>query len=91
MIVFPEGGTTNGTCLIKFAKGAFTGLHNIQPMGISYKAALTNVGNGVLPFISHFMIVTGNPYVFANMQVLPVFKPNEYFWKNHQQEGEEKW
>ena len=22
---------------------------------------------------------------------MPVFKPNEYFFKNHQREGEEKW
>jgi len=22
---------------------------------------------------------------------LPIFRPNEYFWKHHQQEGEEKW
>jgi hypothetical protein len=21
----------------------------------------------------------------------PTFKPNDYFWKNHQKEGEEKW
>ena len=22
---------------------------------------------------------------------LPIFEPNEYFWKHHQKEGEEKW
>lgn len=22
---------------------------------------------------------------------LPIFEPNQYFWDNHQKEGEEKW
>lgn len=22
---------------------------------------------------------------------MPIFRPNEFFWKNHQKEGEEKW
>jgi hypothetical protein len=31
-------------------------------------------------------------YIIVNVDVLPVFEPNEYFWKNHWQEGkEEKW
>jgi len=34
----------------------------------------------------------GCGYIIVNVDVLPVFLPNEYFWKNHWQEGkEEKW
>ena len=25
------------------------------------------------------------------MRKYPTFRPNEYFWKNHQKEGEEQW
>lgn len=35
-----------------------------------------------------------SPISFKNRVVvtkLPVFEPNEYFWSNHQKEGEEKW
>ena len=31
-------------------------------------------------------------YIIVNVDVLPVFEPNEYFWKNHWLEGkEENW
>ena len=31
-------------------------------------------------------------YITVNVDVLPVFLPNDYFWKNHWHEGkEEKW
>ena len=29
LLIYPEGGTTNGSALIKFAKGAFQGLHSL--------------------------------------------------------------
>ena len=34
----------------------------------------------------------GCGYITVNVDVLPVFLPNEFFWKTHWQEGkEEKW
>ena len=31
-------------------------------------------------------------YIIVNVDVLPVFLPNDYFWKHHWREGkEEKW
>jgi len=27
----------------------------------------------------------------VNYRIFPVFRPNEYFWKNHHKEGEERW
>jgi len=29
LIIYPEGGTTNGTSIINFKKGAFAGLNSI--------------------------------------------------------------
>lgn len=31
------------------------------------------------------------PYMTAHIKELPVFKPNDYFFKHHVKEGEEKW
>jgi len=38
------------------------------------------------------MLCTGSIYITVRVDVLPVFTPNEYFWKHHWLEGkEEKW
>lgn len=31
------------------------------------------------------------PYISLNIKELPVFQPNDYFFKNHKKEGEEEW
>lgn len=36
LIIYPEGGTTNGQYLIKFKKGAFNGLCSVLPVVILY-------------------------------------------------------
>ena len=37
LIIYPEGGTTNGQYLIKFKKGAFDSLCSIMPVVITYE------------------------------------------------------
>lgn len=36
LIIYPEGGTSNGTTLLQFKKGAFHSLRSIQPICIKY-------------------------------------------------------
>ncbi|CDJ43063.1 acyltransferase domain containing protein, putative [Eimeria tenella] len=36
IVVFPEGTTTNGRCLIQFRRGAFTALQRVQPCVLIY-------------------------------------------------------
>ena len=36
LIIFPEGGTTNGRYLLKFKKGAFNAKKRIQPIILKY-------------------------------------------------------
>ena len=36
LLVFPEGGTTNGSSLIKFKKGAFLSEKRVTPMILQY-------------------------------------------------------
>lgn len=33
----------------------------------------------------------GCHFATVDMFEMPVFRPNEFFWKNHVKEGEEKW
>lgn len=41
--------------------------------------------------MSNFFVIS-SLYTTATLTELPVFEPNEYFWKNHWQEGkQEKW
>ena len=49
-----------------------------------------SVGNGVLPFEQYFLVLSCNLFAYATYKEFPVFRPNEYFWKNHVKEGEEK-
>jgi len=50
LIVYPEGGTTNGSTLIQFKKGAFTGLKSIRPVIFSYKCDHMDVENSQIHF-----------------------------------------
>jgi 1-acyl-sn-glycerol-3-phosphate acyltransferase len=36
LMVFPEGGTTNGRRISPFKRGAFVGLRSVKPMIIQY-------------------------------------------------------
>lgn len=45
----------------------------------------------VCPMYSHIVLIAANIYCSITMLEFPDFVPNEYFWKHHQREGEEKW
>lgn len=36
-------------------------------------------------------LISLNVWVKATAYIFPVFQPNDYFFANHQKEGEEKW
>lgn len=90
MIIYPEGGTTNGKCLIEFKKGAFAGLNSVQPIGLKYHTLYTPMANGCMPYLNHILLCIFNPWATCEVIELPVFRPNDYFFENHMKEGEEK-
>ena len=46
----------------------------------------------MLGFVNSQFLIQACGYIKVKVDVLPVFLPNEYFWKHHWQEGkEEKW
>lgn len=93
MYVCPEGATTNGEGIISFKRGAFASLRAVRPIVFKYWT-LGNVKatQDVAGFLYHTLISTGSIITTMSLQTLPNFEPNDYFWKNHWQEGkEEKW
>jgi hypothetical protein len=62
-----------------------------MPVGIIYDSAVISLASACMPFESHCPLAVSNPYTICTIIELPVFKPNDYFFKNHQREGEEQW
>lgn len=83
LMIWPEGATTNGKHLIKFKKGAFAGENSIQPFSLTYNSSVIHPGHDIMELFSHFFLITACPGVTVVLKELPVFKPNEYFWKNY--------
>lgn len=91
LIIHAEGGTTNGN-LIGFKKGAFANLMSIRPKSLKYNTfGMVSPGSGILDGLPHHVLAAANVFSVVELNEMPIFRPNEYFWKNHQREGEEKW
>ena len=94
LIIFPEGGTTNGEYLIQFKRGPFNGLHSVQPFCLNYWTPNGYNAQGcTLHFLSQFYMVVLATFFTMHVKIYPVFKPNDYFFKHHWDEssGEKKW
>lgn len=79
--------------MINFKKGAFASLLPVQPYCFKYWSLRCRITHGDATHY-HIWLIFAFQSVFSTvtMQELPIFAPNEYFWKNHWQEGrEEKW
>ena len=62
LIFNAEGGTTNGTSLLKFKKGAFVNLGAIQPKIIHYESPFLDLENSVISLYSHIILTSTIPY-----------------------------
>ena len=91
LIIYPEGGTTNGTALLKFKRGAFTGLNSIKPLWIKYEGDNCDMEGCLIDFASNQIINCSNFWCKIHVTELPVFEPNDYFFEHHQKKDEEKW
>jgi len=79
LIIYPEGGTSNGKQLLKFKRGAFMGLHSIQPIVIKYNSPFFDAENCILSYNVHGGLACSNIWQRINVKALPIFVPNEYF------------
>ena len=77
-MIFPEGTTTNGTCLIKFNKGAFVHQRSVMPVILKYPYQYHNpstprdMGAAKFPhLIFMFLQFTTNVII----EYLPLYNP----------------
>lgn len=83
LIIYPEGGTTNGTHLVKFKKGAFFSLRAVSPVVIMYESPFFSYENCVYNFFAQSILCACLGKVSTTTLQLPNFEPNEYFFKHH--------
>ena len=91
LIIFPEGGTTNGKYLINFKRGAFMWLGAVFPKIHKTHSWFQQSSSGVIDGLPHYLICASTPFCYLEIMHLPIFKPNDFFFQHHQKEGEEKW
>lgn len=83
--IFPEGCGTNGNYLIKFKKGAFASLLPVKPYIIKNQSLFGNGLNlgSALGYWHYAFVIFSSVAGYASFSEMPVFAPNDYFWKNH--------
>ena len=90
--LFPEGCTTNGSSMVKFKKGAFFNLRPVRPAVLKYYSPGISPTQDSAGFLYHTLLTTMCIFIRIDLVILPVFAPNDYFWKNHWDSSkEEKW
>ena len=91
LCIFCEGGTTNGSSIIQFKRGAFMSCRSIWPKIHKWHSYFQSPCTGVVDGLPQYLIGAACPFNTVTRVEMPVFRPNEFFWKNHQKEGEENW
>ena len=87
IVVFPEGGTSNGKYLITFKKGAFYGLRAVQPIVLKYEWEHFSPAYDLLPISVTLIMSLSFPWYTCTMKILPPMLPNEYLYKEHENKG----
>ena len=83
-MVYPEGCSTTGSHLLKFKKGAFASLMPVQPFIYHVRSIRGNPSTGYLMNYWHWVFFCMEfVYMWAEQLEMPVFAPNDYFWKHH--------
>ena len=79
--------------MIKFKKGAFVSLKAVKPFSAKSWApfGLSPNDGGGMNLVSIMCRLASVPGWTYTLYEMPVFEPNDYFWKNHWDGKEEKW
>ena len=85
LIVFAEGGTTNGNYITQFKKGAFASLKAVKPVLQKNWCMRGSIARGdLMGFWQWTFLVPFNTIVhIPEIVELPVFEPNEFFWNKY--------
>jgi 1-acyl-sn-glycerol-3-phosphate acyltransferase len=90
--IFPEGTTSNTTSILPFKKGAFTSKLPIKPYVIKFEVKnKISLAMDVIDMLLHVFVVLCIPIHHIELYSLPVFSPNEYFFKEYNVNKKEDW
>jgi len=81
LIVFPEGGTTNGRYLLKFKKGAFLAKKRIQPLILKYTVnGSFSPAYDIIELLPLFILELSWSCLKCKIYRLPEIYPTEYLF-----------
>ena len=90
-LVYAEAGTSNGSGLINFKRGAFHGLKPVRPMFLKYKWNFFSPAYDIIEFFPQVILQLSWFFYRCNVTIMPDFHPNEYLYRKHADKGEEHW
>ena len=77
LVIFAEGGTTNGLQLLKFRRGAFENLSTIQPFYIEYYSPFCNPACDAFPMHLHVMFMACQLFSTVRLRRMPLIQFTE--------------
>lgn len=79
-LIFAEGGTSNGTGLVNFKKGAFFAEKTVRPLFIKYGYHTLNPAFDTIEFLPLAILTLSWGFMTCEVTILPDFTPNEYLF-----------
>jgi lysophosphatidylcholine acyltransferase/lyso-PAF acetyltransferase len=82
-MIFPEGTTSNGTCILPFKRGAFTSLRTIKPIFVKSFFGVLSPAFDVMPYLA--LVLLNYCLVDTRFEIyeMPPFKPNDFLYTHH--------
>jgi len=90
-LIYAEGGTSNGTGIIKFKKGAFFSEKTIRPMFLKYRDSTVSPAFDTMEFLPLVILTLCWACYHCDVCVMPDIQPNDYLFEAHADKGQERW
>ena len=92
LLVFSEGGTTNGTSILKFKKGGFAAEKRVRPIIQKYDTdGSVSIAYDIIEMLPLAILQLSWCGYRCKIYELPDFEPNEYLFEKHADKGQERW
>lgn len=82
-VIFPEGGTSNGTCLLPFKRGAFSSGRAVRPVVMKVTYSAMTPCYDITPFVPLVFMNLCQLYAHFEILEMPPFMPNDFLYQNH--------
>lgn len=83
VVIFPEGGTSNGSCILSFKRGAFASSKAVTPVIVKYNYGLMSPAYDVAPYLALAIMTMMVVDIQFEVIQLPTFVPNDYLYQTH--------